>query len=78
MWRSFFLAVGISLGILGAECLVVDRAFVTLPTEPSATATNLYQSPQSKELVPPEWAPWSLLSAGAVVALYSLTVARHS
>ena len=77
MWRSFFLAVGITLCILGAECLVVDRAFVTLPAD-SPPSNSLYQARQSREMVPPEWAPWSLLSAGAVIALYSLTVARHS
>jgi hypothetical protein len=66
MWRSFFLAVGLTLCILGGECLIVDKAFVTLAGR------------GGREFVPPEWAPWSLLSAGAVVSLYSLTVARQS
>jgi hypothetical protein len=27
-----------------------------------------------REISPPEWAAWSLLSAGAVVILYSITL----
>lgn len=81
MWRSLFLAFGISLLILGGECLVVDKAFLRVPPEYSQQP-RFYQSQAlaavtRKELVPPEWAPWSLLSAGAVVSLYALTVNRN-
>jgi len=30
--------------------------------------------PISKDIEPPEWAPWSLLSAGTVIILYALTI----
>jgi hypothetical protein len=63
MWRSFFLAVGVFLFILGAEALIVERAVLN-----RADATNI---------IPPEWAPWSLLSAGAVVILYSFTIPKR-
>ena len=56
MWRAFFLAVGIYCVILGAECLAVEQAI--LATE------------GSRPIIPPSWAPWSLMSAGAVVAYF--------
>jgi hypothetical protein len=65
MWRSFFLALGVFLFILGAEALVVERAVL-----------NRGESQTAADIVPPEWAPWSLLSAGAVVVLYSFTVPK--
>jgi len=84
MWRAFFLAVGIYFCVLGGECLVVDR-FVMAgeqpAAEPAAPATMFGAAPAAasvqRELKPPEWAPWSLLSTGAVVILYALTVNRQ-
>jgi hypothetical protein len=64
MWRSFFLAVGVFLVILGAESLAIDKAI-------------LARSQGMTDIVPPEWAPWSLLSAGAVVILYSFTIPKR-
>jgi hypothetical protein len=68
MIRSFFLAIGIFALILGGECLVLDRA--VLAPRGESTIEGLTQ----REITPPEWAPWSLLSAGAVVILYSFTL----
>ena len=83
MWRAFFGAVGAALLILGGECLVVEKAvFAKAPTK-SAAPTNVFDEPQAKapparrELRPPEWAPWSLLSAGAVIMLYTFTLRRN-
>jgi hypothetical protein len=64
MWRSLFLALGIFTLVLGLEALVIDSA--TFATHGEAVA--------SRELVPAEWAPWSLLSAGAIVIIYSFTL----
>jgi hypothetical protein len=86
MLRAFFLAVGITMCIVGAECLAVER-FELAAREleeppPSSGPATLFGSPppgpmaQSRDLEPPEWAPWSLLSAGAVIILYSLTINR--
>jgi hypothetical protein len=63
MWRSLFLALGIFTLVLGLEALVIDSA--TFANHAEAGAQNL---------VPAEWAPWSLLSAGTVVILYSFTL----
>ena len=90
MWRAFFLGIGIYLCILGAECLVVDKfvmAGEAPPLEveqqpaPQTPATLFGPTAPTgpiaqREIEPAEWAPWSLLSAGAVVILYSLTLNR--
>jgi hypothetical protein len=66
MLRGFFLAVGVYAVILGMECLVLDKA-VLHGRESGGTLV-------ARELAPPDWAPWSLLSGGAVVMLYSFTI----
>jgi hypothetical protein len=63
MWRAFFLAIGLFTFILGFECLLIDRA----------TFSDI-ESGAARDLIPPDWAPWSLMSAGAVVMLYSFTL----
>jgi hypothetical protein len=74
MWRALFLAIGIYMCLLGAQCLVVEKAVLTVRREaplPGMTAGR------SREFAPPEWAPWSLISAGAVTILYSFTIPRR-
>lgn len=73
MWRATFLAFGTYTALLGAECLVLDKA--VLAEKGNETAGMLGQ-PRSRELVPPEWAPWTLLSAGAVTMLYTWTLPK--
>lgn len=85
MWRAFFLAMGITACVLGAECLVVDSFVLaeqpkTQQVESSPNtlfggSTGLPMS-RPKVMKPPEWAPWSLLSTGAIVILYSITMNR--
>jgi len=69
MMRAFFLALGIYAFILGLECLVLDKAVLYSSRDGLGQA-----APILREVFPPEWAPWSLLSAGAVVVLYSFTL----
>jgi hypothetical protein len=61
MWRSFFIAMGFFALILGVECMFVEGA---------TWAGN------GGALNPPDWAPWSLVSTGAVVMLYSFTLPK--
>jgi hypothetical protein len=83
MWRAFFLAIGIYMCILGAECLAIER-FELAAREveaPSAAPASLFASDsgpatESRDIEPPEWAPWSFLSAGTVIILYALTINR--
>ena len=84
MWRAFFLAIGITICILGAECLAVERFELAgeAPSVEEPSPATLFGSPPpplgggSRDIVPAEWAPWSFLSAGAVIILYSLTINR--
>jgi hypothetical protein len=77
MWRAFFLAVGLYGCLLGAECLVVDRAVLREKGSPTEGRSWLGVSAVSqREFVPPEWAPWGLMSVGAVTILYSFTIPR--
>lgn len=81
MWRALFLAIGIYLILLGLQCLGVQKivlktreavaqpqqhSFIFAPKEPEVGPL--------KEIVPPPWSPWSLMSAGAVVCLYSFSI----
>jgi len=77
MWRAFFLAVGIYLMVLGLECLGVEQVTLKLREPPPPTTSPLEEPKQQgppRKITPPRWAPWSLLSCGAVVCLYSFTI----
>jgi hypothetical protein len=80
MWRALALAIGISFCILGAECLVIDKA-VLAESRTVAAETGPLGQPASaetpREIEPPEWAPWGLISLGAVVMLYSFTIPKR-
>ena len=69
MWRSFFLAIGAYLCLLGVESLAVEKAVVKVsPTTPQSA---------TREFIPPDWAPWSFLGTGAVVVLYSFSIPQR-
>ncbi|MEN0109784.1 MAG: hypothetical protein AAF805_03585 [Planctomycetota bacterium] len=70
MWRSFFLAVGAYCCLLGLQSLAIERAVL----KPQVRGGQVIAP--AREVAPPEWAPWSLLSGGAVVVLYSLTLMK--
>ena len=82
MWRALFTAIAICLLILGAEFLIVDNAVLALPQRKAAPTSPFEppppQGPKTRQISPPEWAPWTLLSAGAVVLLYTITLSRNS
>ena len=88
MWRSFVIAVGLSMCLLGGEFMVVDQVVMAnnAPTAeysllddgalgelsrtwPAATGNRVF--------IPPDWAPWGLLSAGAMTVLYGATLSRQ-
>ena len=78
MMRSFFLALGISALLLGFECLVIERA--EMHDDDSGAMASLARRavPSYREVEPPEWAPWSLMSVGAVVILYTITIPKRA
>jgi len=71
MWRSFFLAVGAYVCLLGLEALVINKAVL----KPQVRGGQVV-SP-ARDVSPPEWAPWSLLAGGSITVLYSLTLMRQ-
>ncbi len=80
MWRSLFLAVGLFLIILGVECLGVETINLKFRDPPKESNLPWESAPAvgpRKKISPPPWAPWSLLSSGAVVCLYSFTIPRR-
>jgi len=82
MWRSFFLAIGVTLCILGVECLGVERVVLKArKPAPKPAATFLSDPPPSvgprHEIIPPDYAPWSLMGLGAVVILYAYDLPRR-
>ncbi|HCK42068.1 MAG: hypothetical protein CMJ72_03205 [Planctomycetaceae bacterium] len=72
MWRSLFLALGAYTCFLGVEALALEKAVLKKPI-PGKPNQHTKQ-----DLVPPDWAPWSLMSGGAVVVLYSFTIPRRA
>ena len=85
MWRALFLGIALSICLLGLECLVVDRVVLT-PRASAAGPVSLdpndplalpaVTAPPKRAVDLAEWHPWSLLSVGAVLVLYSLTLRR--
>jgi hypothetical protein len=72
-----FIAIGVTACILGVECLMIDKAILVDRGGAAPIVNGAAAAPAAKrELVPPDWAPWSLLSAGAVVMLYSFTLPK--
>ena len=65
MWRALFLGLGFFLLVVGFESMLIDQATITNPDE---------AGPSIVTFTPPEWVPWSLVSAGAVTMLYSYTL----
>ncbi len=70
MFRSLFLAVGAYCLLLGVEALAIEKAVLKRPERSEATVAQ-------QEIVPPQWAPWSLMAGGAVVVIYSFSIPRR-
>ncbi|MBN1908597.1 MAG: hypothetical protein JW818_02565 [Pirellulales bacterium] len=82
MWRAFFLAVGVFICILGAECLGVEKVVLKLKNPPPRPTQEylVSEAPAAgspRELVPPDYAPWSLMGLGAVVILYAYDLPKR-
>ena len=81
MWRSFFLAAGVYCCLLGAQSLTVDKAVLSSKEPAPARLMNMNfggSMVRNREITPPPWAPWSLMSLGAVTLLYSFTIPKRA
>lgn len=60
MWKSVCLATGVFACLVGAELLVID----------SASVKPINGGGPVREITAPDWAPWALISAGAITLLH--------
>ena len=76
MVRAFFLGIGSYLVIAGLQCLAVDRVIWRATAEPAPAVMPFQKpaAPRPKEFPPAPWVPWSLMTTGVVVCLYSFTI----
>jgi hypothetical protein len=72
MWKTVFLAIGLYVCLLGLECMALDKVVLVSRSELST------RRDRPREISPAEWAPWSLLSVGAVTMLYSFTIPNRA
>jgi len=88
MWRSLVIAVGLSMCLLGGEFMVVDQVVLADKTKSSDGSPYVPQQlgglhdawPAARGrrvFIPPDWAPWGLLSTGAITVLYGATLSRR-
>ena len=82
MWRSFFLAIGVYVVLLGVQCLGVQKFVLSLEEQapprraPASSADRLPRARNARSRLPPG-APWSLMSTGLVVCLYSFSIPKR-
>ena len=81
MWRAFFLAIAVFVMILGVESLGIERVLLKIHDDPPAPALSFLDFEPKvgppTQIVPPPWAPWSLLASGTVMCIYSFTIPRR-
>jgi hypothetical protein len=75
VWKAFFLAIGISMLIIGGESLLVDSVVLAAKTGPETSAFGS-SPPGPRVITPAEWFPWSLMAGGVVVIIYSYSIPR--
>jgi hypothetical protein len=69
MWRALFLALGVFTLVMGIEGLLIERFTINWNQDtPSQQVTDHTLS---------DWVPWSLMSAGTIVILYSFTLPKR-
>jgi hypothetical protein len=73
------LALGIFICLLGLQCLVIEKAvFANLSQAPPPDQWGVQQpAPKLREVVPPDWAPWTFLGGGVLTIIYSFTIPRR-
>ncbi len=79
MWRSLFLAIGITLCIFGVECMFIEEAVLAKSVAEHAPAAggSLSSGGATREIKTKEWMPWCFLGVGAVIILYTITIPRR-
>jgi hypothetical protein len=76
MFRALFIACGVMLLVMGAECLVVEKVTLAGPP-PKTNAWGQVVAEPPRVFETPEWAPWAMFGGGAVTLLYSFTIPKR-
>ena len=76
MRYSFFLALGIYLVLLGAQCWAIDAVVLRHHKHFFAGREGPPTEVQAKEIIIPNWAPPSLKGLGVVLIIYSITIPK--
>lgn len=66
MWKSLCLAMGTFACVIGVEMLLID----------SAVVVPLGGQGGPRVFTAPDWAPWTLLSVGAMTVLHFVSLPR--
>ena len=88
IWRALFLALGITMIVLGVQMFFVEQVEVKRlrPARANATAGQYnapyqqasYQQPQPQTptvlITRKDWMPWSLLAVGSIIVIYTFTI----
>ena len=84
MWRAFFLAIGITLCIVGAEFLGLEQVVLkihestpTVEDDPFLLTSEAPNPGPRKTISVRKYTPWSLLALGVVVILYAYDLPRR-
>jgi hypothetical protein len=81
MWRSFFLALGVTTMLFGTQLLAVEKFVFRIHDDPPPKPPN--QTTPAPTVGPPielktqPWMPYSLLATGAIVSIYSFTLSKR-
>lgn len=79
MLRSFFLAAGINLCVLGCLCLFIDQALLT--SEPSGSllkaAKGILTAAPRPAFHAQEWMPWIFTAVGVITMIYTFTLPKR-
>lgn len=68
MWKSLCIATGIFACVVGIEMLLIDSAVILPPGGEGGPRT----------FTAPDWAPWTLLSVGAMTVLHFASLSRSA
>ncbi|MDA7979828.1 MAG: hypothetical protein MPJ50_13755 [Pirellulales bacterium] len=81
MWRALFWAIGLYAVLLGSQFMLIDRAVLhdSARSAPSGGGGGFasFSAPAQEAFIPPEWAPWSLITFGVITLLYSFTIPKR-
>jgi hypothetical protein len=76
MRYSFFLALGMYVMLLGAQCWLLDSVVLRKRNHFFAGRAGPPAQVRATEIIIPDWAPSSLMGLGIVLVIYSHTIPK--